>query len=231
MPRKRLIYCFLPFTFLLLTGAGETSRREADQRALAQLQLFIGDWKGVGQVRRGSRTGAWIEKNAWAWRFDEGRAFLAFKAKDGKFFREGELQAGQNGLFELTAKTPSGAAVQYRGKLSEDKLVLDAVENPPAGAPARITMRTVADGDRLIVLYEAKSRTTYRRLAETGYTRQGSQFGKSAGYVECVVTGGKGTIEVTHAGKTYYVCCGGCRDLFNEAPAAVLAEYKAKKKK
>ena len=45
-----------------------------------------------------------------------------------------------------------------------------------------------------------------------------------------LVTVGLGTIEVTHNGQTYHVCCTGCRDYFNENPEKVLAEYKAKKK-
>jgi YHS domain-containing protein len=32
-----------------------------------------------------------------------------------------------------------------------------------------------------------------------------------------------------HEGKTYYVCCTGCRDYFNEDPAAVLEEYRERK--
>ena len=66
-------------------------------------------------------------------------------------------------------------------------------------------------------------------MAEVGYTRKGSDFGKGTTFVECVVTGGTGTIPVTHQGKTYYVCCSGCRDLFNDRPDEVLAEYRAKK--
>ncbi len=34
---------------------------------------------------------------------------------------------------------------------------------------------------------------------------------------------------MSHNGKTYYVCCGGCRDLFNEDPETVLAEYRGEK--
>ena len=34
----------------------------------------------------------------------------------------------------------------------------------------------------------------YARLAEVGMTRKGSGFGKGTNYIECVVTGGTGTI-------------------------------------
>lgn len=69
----------------------------------------------------------------------------------------------------------------------------------------------------------------FLRMAEVGYTREGSNFGKGTNYIECIVTGGVGTMPVTFEGKTYYVCCTGCRDLFNDDPAAVLAEYRERK--
>ena len=69
----------------------------------------------------------------------------------------------------------------------------------------------------------------FERLAEVGYTRQGSGFGKGAAGRECVVTRGLGTIEVTHSGPLYDVCCTGCRDYFNEQPEKVLAEHAARK--
>jgi YHS domain-containing protein len=31
-------------------------------------------------------------------------------------------------------------------------------------------------------------------------------------------------------GVTYYVCCSGCRDAFNENPAKIIADFNKKKK-
>ena len=56
--------------------------------------------------------------------------------------------------------------------------------------------------------------------------RVGSGFGQGVAQRECVVTGGIGNITVSYQGQTYYVCCTGCKDLFEEDPAGVLAEYK-----
>ena len=36
--------------------------------------------------------------------------------------------------------------------------------------------------------------------------------------------------DVSFQGKTYYVCCSGCRDAFNEEPEKYIAEFEAKKK-
>jgi YHS domain-containing protein len=45
------------------------------------------------------------------------------------------------------------------------------------------------------------------------------------------VTGGLGTSTVSFGGKTYYVCCSGCRDEFNANPKKYVDEFEKNKKK
>ena len=47
----------------------------------------------------------------------------------------------------------------------------------------------------------------------------------------CVVSGGAGTMSVSYKGESFYVCCSGCRDAFNENPEKYIKEFKAKKAK
>ena len=56
-------------------------------------------------------------------------------------------------------------------------------------------------------------------------------FGEGKFEPECLVTGGVGTMPFQYKGKTYYDCCTGCKDLFNEDPDFYIAEYEAKLKK
>ncbi len=216
---------------VLLVVAGNRPRQR-DQAALAVLQDYIGSWRGVGQPRRGSNRGAWIEQLEWAWSFTDSAASFKFYSPHGKYFREGSLRAGpEPGRFHLTATTAAGSRqVVYQGQLTEDgqlELVAAAAE---AELPYQISMRLVADGKRLVVLYQRQTGADQLvRMAEVGYTRHGSNFGKGASFVECIVTGGKATIPVSYEGKTYYVCCSGCRDLFYKDPQAVLREYQQRK--
>ena len=69
----------------------------------------------------------------------------------------------------------------------------------------------------------------FANLSEVGYTRKGSGFGKQADAHECIITGGKGTIQVSYKGQSYWVCCTGCRDAFNENPEKEIAAYKKRK--
>ena len=75
-----------------------------------------------------------------------------------------------------------------------------------------------------------EDRTLYGREFQVGYTRQGETFGAAAKKAECIVTGGLGTMPVVYKGVTYYVCCSGCRDAFNETPEKFVKEYNARKK-
>ena len=95
----------------------------------------------------------------------------------------------------------------------------------------QIAMRQVASGDRLLISYLQRSAGSklLTPLAEVGYTRKGSNFGKGTSGPECIVTGGYGSMAVQYEGQTYYVCCTGCRDLFNDDPAAAIADYRQRK--
>ena len=85
---------------------------------------------------------------------------------------------------------------------------------------------------RLLVLLEAEDPElhTFSRLGEVGYTREGVAFATGESYPLCVVTEGRGTIQVKYKGKTYWVCCTGCRDTFKDDPESVLAEAAARQK-
>jgi hypothetical protein len=210
---------------------GDEPGREQEQ--LSKLQRLVGQWRGVGQPQRGSTKGSWTESADWAWKFGDDGPALIGRIADGRFFRELRVTAGtEEGDYVLTAALPSdGGDIRYLGRLDESgQLVVSAAE-PRDDVPARLSLRFAAGGDRLLVLMEKQAGDgAPARVAEVGYTRQGSGFGKVANQRECIVTGGLGTIEVSHAGKTYYVCCTGCRDYFNEHPEQILTE-RAKKAK
>lgn len=231
-----------------------------DQQALAAWQVLVGEWRGVGQPKRGSNRDAWREESEWSWHYVDGRAELQAEITDGRFFKRLQLQPGEKpGQFVLLVTpresagedktTPSPLAgegrgdgegagnedsksdvepTRFAGSAVDGALVLTVNE---ADAAARVTIRTVADGDRLIVLYEkATGGGSFVRQGEVASTRKGSAFATAAAAGrECVVTGGLGTIAVEHEGRTYYVCCSGCRDLFNDDPAGVLENYRQRK--
>ena len=221
----------LTATAVMRSGlADEPSLKKQELESLSQLQVLIGSWRGVGQPRRGSSRDSWIEGSTWQWSFSDGKPALEFAATKGRFYRQGRITAlTEEGQFQLDVTRADNEHVErFRGSLDkENQLILSATDGL-TGPVARISIRTVADGDRLLMLLErrTKPKGRYSRIAEIGYTRKGSGFGQGTTQRECIVTGGLGNIAVTYKGRTYYVCCGGCRDLFEDDPEGVLAEYK-----
>lgn len=239
-------------SFLIALGGGllcftlayseELETATSAKKALAPLQTLVGEWNGAGQPRRGSNVGAWSETCDWAWHFSikdkAPTAELRAIVKDGKYYAQLTLEPmAKAKQFRLTGTLPDGkttevfdAALDDAGTLTATR-VADHENTPAADRPARITLKTVANGDRLVMLYERTAGEGYARLAEVGATRVGGMFAAGAAGPECIVTGGRGTIAVTHAGQTYYVCCSGCKEAFDADPAGIIAEYQARKKK
>ena len=226
--KRKNIWLFALAVLFLATNVGGlevVDDQSRGKKSLAALQDYVGTWKGAGQVRRGSTQGAWIEESEWVWQFDKQGAAIVQKSVKGKFVRQLELRAAQQqGAFVATVKTPQGVELQFAGKLDESGRLVLVNKDPQNQVVGRISIRIVAAGKRMIVMYEKLlTGTLYTRLGELGSTRKGSMFGGGATMIECIVSGGKGTIPVTFNGKTYYVCCSGCRDYFNDNAAEVVA--------
>ncbi len=215
-------------------AAAETAGKvAADKQALAPLQALVGQWKGVGQPKRASNQGAWTEEGEWAWSFPTGRAELVARLDRDKYYSQWRVQPGEKPgelvLLATPVGAPQGEPQMFNGSRGDGGWVFLA-QSDSADLPARISLRLAAGGDRLVVLYEKRAGQDFLRMAEVGSTRHGSSFAKaSLGGPECVVTGGLGKIAVEYQGKKYYVCCGGCRDLFLDDPQGVLADYRQRK--
>ncbi len=208
--------------------------RGADQEALKAYAPLVGSWRGVGQVQRGRVRGAWTESAVWAWKLTSDSAGLEITVKKGKYLKSGVLRAGKApGTFVFKATLADGTSRTFAGSAAEDKkpLVLTADAKAPGGGVCRVSFTPLHD-TRLLVLLEAGDPElhTFSRLGEVGYTREGVAFAAGESYPLCIVTEGRGTIEVSYKGKTYWVCCTGCRDTFKDDPESVLAEAAAREK-
>src|SRR5690606_32959754 len=110
--------------------ADEQPALQADKAALAPLQPYVGQWRGVGLPKRGSNQGAWTEQADWQWHFAEGHAELVGGLAGGKYFDRLEVRPGkQPGEFVVLASAAqvseegqgSGPA-RYTGKLTDGVL-------------------------------------------------------------------------------------------------------------
>ena len=185
-----------------------------------------------GSPRRSSSKGAWTERADWVWKLSADSAALELKIDGGKYLQSAKLRPkAQNGELTLEATLSGGAKRTFTGQAGARSQLVLMAEGPSAEGPRRITLTPLHE-TRFLILLEGQDRANgaFFRLAEVGYTRQGVAFAAGESYPMCIVTDGRGTIEVKYKGQSYYVCCSGCKDLFEADPAATIAEAAERRK-
>ena len=215
---------------VLLPFADAGKKTQEPKEALQALQEFIGGWKGTANDKK---LGFWTETSDWSWRFKGKDVWISYKVKNSKLHQEGEIRfIPEKAKYQLTVTTKAGDKLAYEGEIKKNMLTVERVDADNNTEQIRLSVGS--DGDRLVYAKWLKpdGRTQFAKQVEVGYTREGVTFGVEAGGKKpvCCVTGGLGTSTVTYAGATYYVCCSGCRDAFNDNPKKIVEEFLKKKK-
>ncbi|WP_422926777.1 hypothetical protein [Singulisphaera sp. PoT] len=221
---------YYPQPTLRAADAPSEKRLEA-QAALKPYGGLVGSWRGTGQPERGRSRGSWRESANWAWKLSQDSASLELSIDKGKYLRSATLRPGTKSHgFILEATLADGEKRTFSGEENGKKALILAAEGAKEGL-SRITLTPLHE-TRLLLKLEARDPggDAYFQLGEVGYTREGVAFATGDSAPICIVTEGRGSMPVTYKGKTYYVCCSGCRDLFEENPEAILAEAAEREK-
>ena len=211
-------------------------REKPAREALKPLNVLVGSWKGTGTPEgtpQERQKGHWQETVTWEWQFKDADAWLTVVFDKGKHFTRGELRyRSATDDFELTLTTVGKEKLTYAGKLAGKQLALDRPV-PDAKQVERLTFSLLHDNR---ITYRLDTRpdggTIFTRKYLVGLTKEGEAFadvGRPGR--ECIVSGGTGTTAVSFEGKTYYVCCSGCRDEFKANPKKYVDEWEARRKK
>ena len=207
-------------------GEKKPQSKSSSIEALREFNGLIGGWRGIGQVKRGSPQGAWQEKAELVWELKPKSTGIRWSINAGREWKSALLSYDEaKKEFVLAAILPDDTTRQYQGKMEEKRLVLEGADEKKD--VHRLTL-TMLNENRMLILFEKRpqQQSFFTRVGEVGYQREGTKIAAVGGSGPvCVVTGGAGTIAVTHKGKTYYVCCTGCRDAFIDDPEGILAEY------
>jgi hypothetical protein len=229
---KRLLLCGVLLIPALLLPMAEAGKKGDDPKeALQLLQDYIGGWKGNGTSEK-NKSEIWKETVDWSWRFPKGKdPYLSVDMARSKMFKNGEMRfLPDKGKYQLTLVNMKDVKAVYEGEIKKTGLVMERKND--AGDTEQIKLNIAGGGDRLVHDFWLKpeGRTIFSKQYQISYTKEGVTFGAAGDKKpECVVTGGLGTMQVSYMGQTYYVCCTGCRDAFNDNPAKIIAEYKKKK--
>ena len=220
-------------TLLLCLALLPADPAPTPKAALQALQSLVGTWKATGTpegTREQRQAGFWTEAVTVAWKFAGDDVYLAFTHDGGKPFKAGELRyRPATAVYELTVTTTDTPPATHTysgpltfGKQKEPILTLDR----DTDAETHRLVLTLLHGNRYVLRAESKPKAAglFTKRYQVGATKEGEAFAAAAKGVECIVSGGKGTIAVSHKGVTYYVCCGGCRDAFKDDPEKYLAD-------
>lgn len=222
------VVCLLP-----IQAKAEPAKKSAKE-ALQGFNDLIGSWKGTG-TPRGTKEerdkGFWQEVITWQWQFKDKDAWLRADLDKGKHYSRFELRyLADKDAFELKATTTGKETHTFTGAFADKKLTVERADEKAKQAQRLVF--SLLHYNRHLYHYEVRSveGASFTRAYQVGATKQGVAFASEDKGPECIVSGGLGTMQVAHKGKTYYVCCTGCRDAFKEDPEKYIKEFEEAKK-
>jgi YHS domain-containing protein len=162
----------------------------------------------------------------WAWKFVKGTPVgMTVVLEGNKSLAKGQLTYDSTQKrYVLEGTDPAGKAVSYAGTLDAKgkTLTLDRAVGNAAGKE-RLTLFPNSNLIRytIYVSEQEPGAPQFKRVTEVGVTKEGEAFAAGSGggdTPKCIVTGGAATMTVSFQGKTFPLCCTGCRDEFNDNP-------------
>lgn len=193
------------------------------KKALGEVQDFIGQWNLEGTQKDGTKTIAWKEKVNWGWNF-KGEAgptlIVDFADGKGKYFTNGSLKYDITKKLYVLSLTGTDKTEQvFEGKVLPTGGLKMERKDAKTSDVYRLTMNTLSDGDKFQVKFEKQDggKGLFNNMFAMNGLKEGAG-GVGVKKPECIVSGGAANITVSYGGKTYYVCCTGCRDEFNANP-------------
>lgn len=211
------------------------------REALKPLQVMVGQWKGITNSKKSYEELEWV----WDFKTDRKHPSLAMSSEKGAYVRTARLTwLPQDQQFQMTVVSPEGQERLLEGKFTAEPEVITGDDGKPQKThKLLLTQVSPAEGDQWQVVFNQQESNRYilelsrkradgefSRLDTVGTQRMGTSFAvndEDYGERKCVISGGLGTSTVSFDGKTYWVCCSGCKAAFEENPQFWIAKLKA----
>jgi YHS domain-containing protein len=232
VPYRETLRMFVLLSLCLLPPADQSQDAGAIREQLKPLNGLIGKWKGTAQPqdREAKRKRQfWKEESSWVWLLTKEKTGLAWEIKGSRLVNKAFVTwQPKEKQFQVQLILATGEVVPLQGTVAANQFTAEgAAKN---GDRWRLTVR-IANENRFSYTLDrrASDDESYVPVVETGNTREGVKFAAGSAGPECIVTGGKATITVTYKGKTYYVCCSGCKEAFEADPESFIKAAEKKK--
>lgn len=212
------------------------------KKALKPIQVVLGPWHAIIDKSKEYEDLQWV----WDWRTDRAQPALAMATKeDGAYFKTMRLTyLVEEEKFQMTVADKEGKQRVLQGTFTEEptdkpgedkkqtpqrtfKLLL--TETGDAKDRWQIVMNQQENNRYLLELSRLRGKN-FVRFDTVASQREGTSFAlNDSDFKEktCVISQGLGTIQVSHKGKSYWVCCSGCKAAFEEDPDKWIAKFEA----
>ncbi len=212
------------------------------KKALKPIQVVLGPWHAIIDKSKEYEDLQWV----WDWRTDRAQPALAMATKeDGAYFKTMRLTyLVEEEKFQMTVADKEGKQRVLQGVYTEeptDKPGDDKKQTPQRTFKLLLTETGDAKDRWQIVMNQQENNRYLLELARlrgknfvrfdtVASQREGTSFAlDDSDFKEktCVISQGLGTIQVSHKGKSYWVCCTGCKAAFEEDPDKWIAKFEA----
>ena len=218
---------------VLVSVAGASRAEDEVPAPFTRFEPMVGGWKGTARPAA-NRVRGWGETHSWAWKFVKGTPVgVTLSIVGGKILSKGEIAySASTKKYTIKGTDPAGKPATFVGGPSADgkALVFDRVGATPEGKE-RLTIRPNGIRYTMLLDRQAPGAPQFKNAIEVGLTKEGESFaagGASADGPKCIITGGSASMTVGFNGKSFPICCTGCRDEFNDNPEKYIARAAAK---
>lgn len=231
-------------------SAGEDSThqhgdaRQVDNvlEAMQPLQVVLGTWRAITNKAVGDFKA--VDEVQWVWDFrtDPRQPALAMTSQANPYFQSGRLtyHVGEK-QYRLTAVDQEDRTRTFVGVFAQEpqefqgddrqlhrsfKLELTETAGDADQERWRLVFNQQENNRYLLELSRERGSGRFFRFDTVSNQREGTSFALSdTDFKEktCIISQGLGTIQVSHQGKSYWVCCTGCKAAFEEDPKRWIA--------
>jgi hypothetical protein len=231
-------------------AASAEAQEQQIQTVIAKLQpmqIMLGQWRGT--TRREYEGFKAVDAHEWIWdlQTNPSQPALVMTSDKSPYLRSARLTwDSSRQQYSLTATDGQGVSRQYFGDFTEpvsevvgsdDKLHrvyrLELSQDEAAavnGAPPtefwQVAFAQQENNRYLLEVGQRRPKTEFRRYDTVSTQREGTSFALSdTDYAEktCIISEGLGTTEIVYKGRSYWVCCSGCKAAFEEDPEKWIA--------
>ncbi len=229
----------------VLDGGGVQNSVDNVLAAMKPLQALLGLWEG--KTRKPIEGFSAVDAPRWVWDFQTHpeQPALVVQTKGNPYLTEGRMTfLVDEQKYRFESKDKEGDERVYEGTFIEQprqedvdgdtipdqiyKLQLTQIVDESTNTIWQLVFNQQENNRYLMELYRKRGSADFARFDTVANQRENTSIAKSEddyGERTCVITQGLGTAKVSHDGKTYWVCCSGCKAEFEAEPAKWIARF------